>query len=611
MIQTLRAAAAHAKPRLSNLLRLNLPAHVPSTNVRPSDVFSMMHVAYFASVYNKSPHPLHVMYSLARTYIYTNQMKPVFFLLRQMTLAPSVGVCEPSSPQLCDALGSLILLLHKRVAYSKDRGLGKRKKGSLPYKLANLYDACTAAQIPLPCPALSALIARLSKHLHGTALLRFIRIVISDFMKRPPTDYTSSVIASIVIAYGRASAPHKGDSFLRDYALRHGGMYCIRMLASQFQRSHLSWLRRFTNPSHIPLDVPLHNAWSSHTVVWSAIIRAYTLNGDLVRSRIWLERFRVTQQLAPKLKSMDLKPPQNTASPYHTFVHGVSSFEGIRAYSASISRSEKLRHEIQAERLKVSFKAAVVYDVIDAMRGDGVVMGVSLLNFLTSFEAGFAHLQRSKSLALESLSMKRGPGSVAQRVQRPRTRRKSMHGKRMHVATVTSVCNLYATDAFHHMSPTSLMPLDRKLFQTVPGVDIVTVRGVLSHCVELATKSSSQQYIATKGQSLLNAMLRAMLWTNDFPGAWYTVQLFAKWRVEPNAFTYLVLWQRFSPIISGLSIPHSMKVVQELLLHMLDEQVKALGTVALDEPAWAAELCQNPNVDSALSRIERDAHARL
>ena len=181
----------------------------------------------------------------------------------------------------------------------------------------------------------------------------------------------------------------------------------------------------------------------------------------------------------------------------------------------------------------------------------------------------------------------------------------------MHVATVTSVCNLYATDASHHMSPTSLMPLDRKLFQTVQGVDIVTVRGVLSHCVELATKSSSQQYIATKGQSLLNAMLRAMLWTNDFPGAWYTVHLFAKWRVEPNAFTYLVLWQRFSPIISGLSIPHSMKVVQELLLHMLDEQVKALGTVALDEPAWAAELCQNPNVDSALSRIERDAHARL
>ena len=155
------------------------------------------------------------------------------------------------------------------------------------------------------------------------------------------------------------------------------------------------------------------------------------------------------------------------------------------------------------------------------------------------------------------------------------------------------------------------MPLDRKLFQTVPGVDIVTVRGVLSHCVELATKSSSQQYIATKGQSLLNAMLRAMLWTNDFPGACYTAQLFVKWRVEPNAFTYLVLWQRFSPIISGLSIPHSMKVVQEVLLHMLDEQVKALGTVALDEPAWAAELCQNPNVDSALSRIERDAHARL
>ena len=110
-------------------------------------------------------------------------------------------------------------------------------------------------------------------------------------MKRPPTEYTSSVIASIVIAYGRASEPHKGDRFLRDYALRHGGMYRMRMLASQFRRSHLSWLRRLTNPSHIPLDVPLHNAWSSHTVVWSAIIRAYALNGDLVRSRIWLEWF--------------------------------------------------------------------------------------------------------------------------------------------------------------------------------------------------------------------------------------------------------------------------------------------------------------------------------
>jgi len=610
MIQTLRASVTHAKPRLSNLVQPVLTPHVPPSNVRPSDALSMMHVAYFASVYNTSPHPLHVLSSLAQVYISQNQLVPGFYLLKQMTLAPSKGVCEPLDPMLCDALGSLILLLHRHVAYPKNHIRRRSNKNDLAYKLANLYDACAAAKIPLPCAPLSALITRLSRHLHGTTLVKLIHVVASDFLQRPPTDYTNSVIAAIVMAYGRASTPHTADVFLRDYATRHGGVYCTRMLASRYRRKYASWLRDFADPLDIPLDAPLHNAWSSHTDVWNAIIRAHVLNNDLVGARTWLERFRVTLQLASKLPSLDLEPPQNTASPYHTFVHGVSSFQGIRSYSAKISRSEKLRHANQAQRLGVSFKAAVVYDVIDALHRDGVVMGVSLLNFLASFEGGYAHIQRGTSLALEALSLERGPALVAQRVRRRRTQRESVRGKRMHLATATSLCTLYATDACHRVSPTSLIPLDRKLFQVVENVDITTVRGILSHCVELVTKFSSRKRIK-KGRSLLNAMFRAMLWTNDFPGAWYTAQLFKTWRVKPDVFTYAILWQRFSPIISELPIPASIKVVQKILLRMVREQVKVLGTVALDEPAWAAELCQNPCVDSALSRIKRDAHARL
>lgn len=611
MIPTLRAAAVHVRPRLSHMVRPVRTNNVPLAYVRPWDVYTMVQVAYFALVYNTTPHPLHVMSSLAQAYISTNQMELASFLLKEMTMAPSEGICHPSHPMLCDALASHIHLLHMRAAHSTDYDPDMNREDHPAYTLATLYDACAAAQILLPCTALSALISRLSKHLHGTTLAKLIRVVASDFMERPPTDYTSSVISAIVIAYGRASVPHEGDAFVRDYATRHGGTCTTRLLASQHRPQHLSWLRQFTSARHIPIDAPLHNAWSSHTDVWNAIIRAHVLHGDTVGARIWLERFRITKELAPMLRDLGLQAPHMTSSPYHTFVHGVSTFRGIRSYSAKVSPAEQLRHEQQAQRLDVSFKAAVVYDVIDSMRRDGVVMGVSLLNFLANFEGGHAHIQRGISLAIEALSLERGPANVAQRVRWPSTASESMRGRRMHLATVTALCTLYAADARQHMSLTSLMPFDGKPFEAIQDVDIATLRGVLSHCVELVTKFPSQKHLAKNGLALLNAMLRAMLWTNDFPGAWYTTQLFVKWHIQPDMYTYLALWQRFSPVMSELSAPKTLDAVQELLLHMVGEQVKALGTVALDEPAWAAALCQDPKVEGALSRIKRDAHARL
>lgn len=611
MIPTLRAAAVHVRPRLSHMIRPVLGTNVPLSYVRPCDVYTMVHIAHFALVYHTTPHPLHVMSSLAQAYISTNQMELAYFVLKEMTLAPSEGICHPSHPLLCDALASHIHWLHKRATHSTDYDPDMNREDHPAYTLATLYDACAAAQIPLPCTALSALISRLSKHLHGATLAKLIHVVAADFMERPPTDYTSSVISAIVIAYGRASVPHEGDAFVRDYASRHGGTCFTRLLASQHRPQHLSWLRQFTSARHIPIDAPMHNVWSSHTDVWNAIIRAHVLHGDTVGARIWLERFRMTKELAPMLRALGLQAPHMTSSPYHTFVHGVSTFRGIRSYSAKVSPAEQLRHEQQAQRLDVSYKAAVVYDVIDLMRRDGVVMGVSLLNFLANFEGGYAHVQRGISLAIEALSLERGPANVAQRVRSPSTASESVRGQRMHLATVTALCTLYAANARRCMSPISLMPFNDQLFQGVQDVDIASLRGVLSHCVELVTKFPSQKHFAKNGLSLLNAMLRAMLWTNDFPGAWYTMQLFVRWRVQPDMYTYLALWQRFSPVMSELSTPKTLDAVQELLLHMVGEQVRALGTVALDEPAWAAALCQNPTVDVALSQIKCDAHIRL
>ena len=108
-----------------------------------------------------------------------------------------------------------------------------------------------------------------------------------------------------------------------------------------------------------------------------------------------------------------------------------------------------------------------------------------------------------------------------------------------------------------------------------------------------------------------------MLFVNDFPGAWYTIGLYRKWGITPNAYTHLALWQRFSHTHSfthDLSLPiATIEAMRTTLQHVIEQQMHELiRSEKIETPVWAA-VCQEQCASAgyAMHQIEWDALQRL
>ncbi|WFD18635.1 lipoyl(octanoyl) transferase [Malassezia caprae] len=534
-------------------------------------------VAYFAFLHEKTPHPVAMMAHLARTLLQRQHLARASHVLCELTYAPMLHVCAADDALLLDTLRHGIQRLGCRT--SPRWVAGPEGPAHPALALATLYDHCIDARIVLPCDALSSLVATLARSIHRSALVPMLDVLAADVVARAPAPYTSSVLAALVHAYGRAKEPHRGEQMLAQLAVRHGATMTMRDVAMRHDPAHLTWVRRYTGAQHMPHDVPVHALWTKNPDVWNALIRARILAGHVVSARIWLERFRLLAKLRDEASLAAFAPPKPTASPYLTLMHALSTSSNLRQLFMHVSPAEHASLHARATDLDAPFKTAAMYDILALVREDRVIPGVAMLNLLASFEAGCGRLSRAVALVTEACLLENGPANVAQRTRHARgTGATAFRGTRVHISSVPVLFTLCAAHArqVHGSQPAHDRRLPCEVFPSSHPLAALagTPRAVLRLCQRLVQSSATSvtKYIRAKGMNVLNAALDAMLATNDWQGAWYVLQLYGQWNVEPNAWTQLALWRRLSTLSHGAAsgghehaLQHAGMVLEQVL----------------------------------------------
>lgn len=579
--------------RAVRLLRPVRPAPAPSSAALRT--YTVVYMAYFAYLHEKTPQPVAMVAHLARALLQRHHLARASHVLCELTHAPMQRVCASDDALLLDTLRHGIRRLGRRIP---TRWVAWPDGPAHPaLALATLYDHCVDAHIVLPCDALSCLVATLARSIDRSALVPMLDVLAADVVARTPAPYVSSVLAALVHAYGRAKKPHRGEQMLAQFAARHGATLTMRALAMQHDPAHLAWLRRYTSPQHIPHDVPLHALWTNHPDVWNALIRARILAGHVVSARIWLERLRLLTKLRNEASLAAVAPPKPTASPYLTLMHALSTSSNLRQLFLHVSPAEQASLHARATDLDAPFKTTAIYDILALVREDRVIPGVAMLNLLASFEAGCGRLPRAVALAAEACLLENGPANVGQRTRDARTAADATvyRGSRVHISTVPVLFTLCAAHArqVHGPRPAHDRWLPCELFSPPhPLADSAgTPRAVLRLCQRLVQShaASVTKYVRAKGTNVLNAALDAMLATNDWQGAWYVLQLYGQWGVEPNAWTQLALWRRLSTLPHApASGGHGVNALQHagmMLEHVIQVQGLTLPNtnIALDD----------------------------
>ena len=511
------------------------------------------HLAWFVQQNERTPHTVQLLDRAVRECLRAQQVRSTTRLLCHLTEAPREGVCDSNDPVFLQAL--------RHGVYGLSRmSLSQTSKANHPaLGLATLYDHCSTNNMDLACTILSSIISTLSQHLQGRPLLQLLEVIARDFQVREPPDDAASVLSALIIAYGRAGRPEMGEQFLRHYSLHHGSSVTARSLSMTNRPQYMEWLRRYTKRPLYPVDVPWHFSWASYTDVWNALIRSRCIAGDITTARIWLEQYRmITSIPATTLDLHKIPRPVASASPYLTLMHALSSTSGIRKLFAGVSPVEAEILRAQASEVASPYKTAAIYQILELVRQDQIIPGVSMLNFLASFEIGCGRVERATAFVQEALTLESGPAFVVRRVHTPSEVATTMqHGMRVHISTIPVLFALCAATAQKHLDRSDLRPNPCRLWDSDEPVlaGLATPRQILCKALQLVNKTGSprqqrfkDKWLASKGTHMLNQGLEAMLTTNDFAGAWYILQLYATWGKKPDAWTHSYLWKRLAAL---------------------------------------------------------------
>ncbi|WFD26398.1 lipoyl(octanoyl) transferase [Malassezia nana] len=588
-------AAAVGAQRVVRAARLLRPGALPTFTSPSLSLRSHVIVclAYLAQLHPTAPEPVAKMAHLTRALLAHHRWARASQVLCELAQAPSHRFCAPDDAILLDTLRHGIRCLGRRAPLS---WVSDHETPAHPaLTLATLYDHCTEAGIALPCDALSSLIATLARTIDRSALVPMLDVLAADFVERAPAPYTPSVLAALVHAYGRADAPQQGEKMLARYALRHGASTTARAVAQQYDPPHLAWQRRYTSVQHIPHDVPLHAVWTQHPDVWNALIRARVLAGHVVSARVWLERFRLLTRLRHIESLHAVAGPKPTASPYLTLMHGLSTSSALRQLFAHLSPAAQASLHAQATNMDAPFKSAAIYEILSLVQRDRVTPGVAMLNLLASFETGCGRLSRAAALASEACRLENGPANVIGRTRGAATSDvRAYRGHRIHISTIPVLFLLCAAHARHAygQQPAHMDRLTCEVWPVSHPLSSLATspRAVLRTCTELVQSRSAAvaPYLRTRGTALLNAALDAMLATNDWQGAWYVLQLYERWELEPDAWTQLMLWRRLSalphasqPAASHARGVHALQHAGMVLERVLQEQGLPLPSIEM------------------------------
>lgn len=440
--------------------------------------------------------------------------------------------------------------------------------------LASVYDSCIEAGIVLPPEALSSVIASMARSLPPDALLAVLDALQHDFLARGSRgEY--SVVCAFLAAYGRASRPDRGEVLLQTYAGKGQGCRALALPHKRTSARAAAFLER-TRMRNAPTDVGLSD-WAAHTALWNALIRARTCAGDLAAASVWLERYRFVAH-APRSVLGGVAPPRRSASPYLTLMHAMSSAPGIRALFQQSSSQAQAALRRQSKAYESPFRSAAIHSVLRLVHQDGVVPGVAMLNFLTSFEAGRGRVDHAAAFALQAFAM---PSSDAYRVHR---------------TTYAPLFTLYAAAAQHAESPHGIYdasPLPRSDASLAPLLDtLATPRGVWKSCMaSLATQSRAAQrsFLAAHGVPMLNNALHAMLSARDYPAALCVLRAYTALGVDADMYTYACVWNHLPPAHGATPWDAVCRAASDAVL----AQVDALRARKSAVPAWAAHLCSS------------------
>ncbi|WFC95600.1 hypothetical protein MBRA1_002251 [Malassezia brasiliensis] len=219
--------------------------------------------------------------------------------------------------------------------------------------------------------------------------------------------------------------------------------------------------------------------------------------------------------------------PPPTASPYLTLMHACSSGPGIRAFFEQSTDATRRMLRRRASAAEAPFRSAAVHMLLRCMHTDGVVPGVAMLNFLTSFEAGRRRLVPAAQFAVQALSV---PWAANQ--------------YRVHVTTYAALFTVHA--AGEEGSAALCAALDAGGTRLAPWSGLATPRGVLASCIQTLCAlgaTSRAAFVARHGTHLLNCALDALLRASDVPAALYALRAFESLGVARDMYTYACVWQ--------------------------------------------------------------------
>lgn len=458
--------------------------------------------------------------------------------------------------------------------------------------LASLYDRCVEQGVVIPNGALSKLVATMAGSLPEDTLLAVLDTIAEHFVSSvssvaaapQASKPAASVLAVLLSSYGKVRHPERGEAFLARYAEAHGAqaqLTCTRLArlhrhalpeAAASLAAQREQRRRRTvggTRAALPHDVPLHDVWSSSTTVWNALVRSRTLAGDTVAARTWLDRFRVAAS-ALQRPDVPLTPPRATASPYLTLMHAYSTGAGIADFFAHATPADKraLQRRVRPSD-DAPYKSAAVHSVLSLLRRDGVAPGVSMLNFLASFEAGRGRTRAAARLVCEALRTEHGPAHVRERSGAARVAARggaagappgAARAVRLHVSTLVPVFTLHAACATEHGAP----------FADVHVADasatilsrLATPRQALGLCAQMRraaledpapgrAQRETASFFRSRGTALLNEALQALMKHGDLAGAYLVLRLYDAWGIRPDLWTQSRVWAGVAPQLPG------------------------------------------------------------
>ncbi|PWN22434.1 hypothetical protein BCV69DRAFT_311238 [Microstroma glucosiphilum] len=226
-----------------------------------------------------------------------------------------------------------------------DRNIGDVPQSILAaFAMGSTFDSCIAMGYRPSSRMVAILISCLSHLLPTEAFTEAVELAMSS---RGGENMGRDILAAIVVGYGRAGQPEKGEAYLARYTDLHRD---VSASATKLSASNVD-----------------SDGWSHDVGIWNALVRSHAIAGQHGKAMAWLRRYSAFCQRPDVPKELK---PQGSPSIYLTLLTSIAERKFTRGSSEGIS--DNVTREVMA--------------VVSLMMQHGVKAHTAMLNFLADFE---------------------------------------------------------------------------------------------------------------------------------------------------------------------------------------------------------------------------------